>query len=155
MRVMITGRSGYLGTAIAGILAGMGEPGVELYPQVDRSLDWVIHLGWHANNTTGRNDVHEGCHLHTLRILEHVKAVCKDLKGFVFASSAAVYGHNDRTVSETDPVNPETSYGQFKVKSELAVRNNFPDKYRIMRMGTLIGTPVEGTHFGPINLRPW
>ena len=39
----------------------------------------------------------------------------------IFSSSAAVYGEYDRTVSEDDPLNPESNYAQNKIDGEKIV----------------------------------
>ncbi len=91
-------------------------------------IDYIVHL---AAVASVQDSIENPEYTHTINfdstlyLLEHARRI-KNLKRFVFASSAAVYG--DKPVlpcKESDPVNPLTPYGVDKYSSERYVVNYY------------------------------
>jgi UDP-glucose 4-epimerase len=69
-------------------------------------------------------------------------AIKYDVKCFVYASSAAVYGHSDKYVSEIGPTTPADPYGIAKLAVEMDLRTAqemFGLNYIIYRMHNVYG----------------
>jgi UDP-glucose 4-epimerase len=61
----------------------------------------------------------------TRNVLE--TALKHNVKRVVFASSAAVYGNNDKAVKETDELRPQDPYGESKKEAEMLMRSYFEE----------------------------
>ncbi|MGD8238601.1 MAG: SDR family oxidoreductase [Armatimonadota bacterium] len=116
----------------------------ELDEGVLEDVSAVIHLAALSNDPTSELDPEateavnfEG----TVRVAEAARA--HDIRTFVFASSAAVYGfQNEWTLcSEETPTNPQTIYAATKARAERALTEMAGDGFQplILRKGTVFG----------------
>lgn len=95
--------------------------------QIDRDFDAIIHFGalkavgesvanpllYYKNNVFG-----------TINLLDFARE--KQIKNFIFSSTAAVYGNSaGERVSEEATTNPESPYGWSKLMSEQILRDSF------------------------------
>ena len=82
--------------------------------------DALVHLAELSNDPLGQNDpgvTHNINHLGSLKVARVAKEA--GVPRFVYASSCSVYGKAvSDWVDETSPTNPQTAYGECKVKVE-------------------------------------
>lgn len=158
MNILITGGAGYIGGAVADLLAG-SDHDVRVYDALiyeesyrkpvdfaygdvrDRArllphLEWADVVVWLAALVGDA-----ACALNpdvTAEINEEsVRWLAKNFGGrIVFASTCSVYGARDDILDESSPVNPLSVYAATKLKAE----QYLSDKYAIIfRLGTLFG----------------
>ncbi|MFH1309972.1 MAG: SDR family oxidoreductase [Candidatus Omnitrophota bacterium] len=167
MHILLTGGCGYVGTVLTRKLLDMGMrlTVVDIMwfgnylPEhknltvlrrdirdVDtlsmKDVDAVIHLANIANDPCGELDAKlswEVNVLATMRLVE--RAICHNVKQFIYASSGSVYGVKDETeVTEELSLLPISDYNKTKMISE-RVLMSYQDKIRvqILRPATVCG----------------
>ena len=146
MRVLVTGGSGFIGTHLINRLLNDGHEiynidkipspalpdhrqkiidilDVDINDNIFKNIDCIIHLAAMVSvpksfedpvNSFGNNA------FLTVKMLKIAKQ--HNIKKFFFASSAAVYGDKEGTVSETDITEPNSPYGLDKLVSEKYIR---------------------------------
>lgn len=104
----------------------------------------IVHLAAVAHITVTRADQHLAFvnSIVTLKNALDVATSC-ETKRFVYFSSSTVYGNFKKpVVDETDPADPDTTYGAYKLMGELMVKSAHRDKglpYTIIRPQALYG----------------
>lgn len=98
----------------------------------DRQFDYVIHAAG-VTKCAETADFHRVNTLGTVHLVRALKAVCPNLRRFVFISSLSVYGpvREERPyeeITESDQRRPDTLYGRSKAEAEdfLQAETSFP-----------------------------
>lgn len=142
MRLLVTGASGFIGSAIVKKAVALGHevigvtsrngsnPGIECidadltnaaeYSKLPAKVDAILHLAGQSSagdsfkNPVG--DLQQNT-VSTLNLISYgIKAQASKV---IYASSTAVYGNiDDRAISESDPCHPLSCYGVGKLASE-------------------------------------
>jgi len=85
--------------------------------------DYIIHLAAYGNHSD-QNDLDETIITNILKTYTLLRASMNiDYKAFINVSSSSVYGENNYSMKEDDPLNPKTMYGCTKVASEYLARS--------------------------------
>jgi ADP-L-glycero-D-manno-heptose 6-epimerase len=144
MNILVTGSGGFIGSHVARKLRFHGhnvigyEYDENVFPDV-AGLDWVIHLGAISSTTCDDVDLILKQNVAFTQRLWN-ECVKHDVK-FQFASSASVYGIDNSTFEETDPVKPSSPYSWSKAISESLIVNTPDPKpiYQIFRYFNVYG----------------
>lgn len=172
--ILVTGGSGFIGTAICKLLADAGHnvinldrkkkeiPGVTQYPfDIDNHQvagiirltgpDTIIHLA--AEHEVARSMEQPGLYYHnnvanTVSLLNH--AVECGVKNFIFSSSSTVYGDQHQfPTPETADRNPTNPYGRSKKMVEDMLQD-YADSYGIkfasLRYFNAAGAMPDNSH---------
>lgn len=89
------------------------------YSVLPSSLDCIIHLAALMPGATKNSKMFLINTFSTLNLLEYGEKI--GIKIFIFVSSGAIYGYNNKPLSEKSPINPLDFYGLSKSQSELLV----------------------------------
>ena len=116
------------------------------------NVDCVIHLAQsshYRNLPEGAEDMYHVNIAATFQLLEWARKV--EVKQFIFASTANVYGNSTELLTESHTTQPESFYGASKLAAEHLVRqyqNYF--QVDILRIFTLYGPSQKGMLFPTI-----
>jgi UDP-glucose 4-epimerase len=146
MRILVTGASGFIGTALCRELLARGHavraavrrapgeipPGLQpvVVPDIagefDRralldGIEVVVHLAAIAHRRDGGEAALRRVNVEGAARL--AEAAAGAVRGFVFLSSVKVHGEDSgaRAFVETDPLRPEDAYGRSKLEAEQAL----------------------------------
>jgi nucleoside-diphosphate-sugar epimerase len=148
MRIAITGASGFLGTALAGLLRAQGHEVLPVhhaatgpvYPDLP-DADVLFHLGGSGGIAAADADPTGDLRAHARSTLELAEATRAGRFGrLVLASSAAVYGAVQGVVAEGTEPRPLSAYGVSKRAAELYALS-FARRYGIDAVVARIGNP--------------
>lgn len=110
------------------------------------NVDCVIHLAQSSHYRhfpEGAEDMYRVNIAATLQLLEWARKV--EVKQFIFASTANVYGNSMGLLTESDPTQPESFYGASKLAAEHLVRQ-YQTFFQvdILRIFTMYGPGQKG-----------
>lgn len=127
-KILITGLSSFTGNAISEHLSAWPEKyqvsrislrGDSWKSESFRGFDTVIHTAGIAHDSTKHSDRDEYYSVNSNLAFEAAKKSARDgVKQFVFMSSSIVYGRPAQVITRDTPVNPESYYGDSKVRAE-------------------------------------
>jgi UDP-glucose 4-epimerase len=176
MRVLVTGGAGFIGSHVVKLLMEKGhevivldnlstgslsvlEEGVQtiianiidenIVKQISiQKVDAIIHLAAQTSGTISsqqpivdmRSNI-EG----TLNMLLLARKL--QVKSFVFASTADVYGDTSIPTKESSPLHPTTPYGISKQTAEIYTKyfcGKYKIKYAILRYASVYGPMIQG-----------
>jgi UDP-glucose 4-epimerase len=107
-----------------------------------QGIDLVYHLAARVTTPFADHDAHlfeQVNHWGTAEMVMHAEK-CK-IKGFVYVSSASVYGNTSMAVNESSPLSPSSFYGSSKARAERHVQrlgeSGIP--FYIVRLGNVYG----------------
>lgn len=160
MRVFVTGSSGFIGRHLCKHLTNHGFEVMEFDKKEGKDIlkpepMWealkhckpsaVVHLAGNASVGWSKRNVGEDLLLNVLGTINMLKASMQcEVKRFVFASSAQVYGRNCvLPVSESSLGNPETPYGISKLTAEQYCKwfsKQFGLKVTVLRLFNVYGS---------------
>ena len=142
MKILVTGATGTIGTAVSRVAVSKGHEvtcivnpeskrteklksieGVNIIPcsivdynrlELEGKYDVLIHLAWAKTTVSGRDDVDTQL-VNVMYTLDAVKLALRcGCKMFIGAGSQAEYGIKDEPLTPELPVNPESGYGIAK-----------------------------------------
>ena len=134
--LLLTGASGFLGTIMTksfkkeftvisvgrtsgDILANLSKE----IPKIDQEINTVVHAAGKAHivpkSEDEKKDFFDVNVKGTENLLEGLTSQAKNIESFVFISTVSVYGcDSGDKISESDPLNANTPYGESKVQAE-------------------------------------
>lgn len=145
MNILLTGASGFIGTALSralvarghwvrAVVKGAGAPSADtpglhrvtvgdIAGEIDRralleGIDVVVHLAAVAHRAAA--DAHEIRRVNVEGTARLADAASESVRRFVFLSSVKVHGEDsgDGAYTETGPTRPEDAYGRSKLEAE-------------------------------------
>ena len=127
-RILITGLNSYTGNAVSEHLSQWPEKyqvsrislrGDSWKSESFRGFDTLIHTAGIAHDSTKGSGKEEYYSVNSSLAFEAAKKAARDgVRQFIFISSSIVYGRPDRIITRDTPVNPESFYGDSKVRAE-------------------------------------
>lgn len=105
----------------------------------------VIHLAGASGNNTNKSDVHEFFRQNSTEAYGFAFNVQYYTNaGFLYASSAAVYGHNGSDYTkEADHPEPIDAYGSSKLAGEIMIRGLMPNRSVVFRYFNVCGADPD------------
>jgi len=170
MRVLVTGNLGYLGSVATSMLhennhdvLGIDMDICAIYPEHEydiRVIDWdkylpyvdaVVHLAGVSNDPACELDDSLTYDINNAATIVLIEAVnrCPNIKKFVFASSASVYGSSEEVSTESSRLSPISAYALSKRMGEQRILGYLDGRIRptILRLGTLFGKSIYRQRF--------
>ena len=127
-KILITGLNSYTGNTITEHLSAWPEKyqvsrislrGDSWKSESFRGFDTLIHTAGIAHDSTKGSGKEEYYSVNSSLAFEAAKKAARDgVRQFIFISSSIVYGRPDRIITRDTPVNPESFYGDSKVRAE-------------------------------------
>ena len=116
---------------------------------LDNNISIIIHLAGKINaheSQKKRKEYLKINYLYSKKLYE--TAVNSNIKKFIFASTAAVYGDQKTLFKETDKTKPINIYGLSKLKFEKYLQNNKEIDHVILRFFNVAGNHyIKGSNF--------
>ena len=161
-RILITGSSSYTGNALREYLSAWPEYHVSSISLRGNSwksesfggFDSVIHTAGLAHDSTKSSDKESYYRVNSELSFETAKKAMNDgVSQFVFMSSSIVYGKSapvgkTKIITRDTPVNPESYYGDSKVKAENMLSALDDENFRvcILRCPMIYGKGCRGNY---------
>ena len=161
-RILITGSSSYTGNALREYLSAWPEyhvSSISLRGDSWKSesfggFDTVIHTAGIAHDSTKSSDKESYYRVNSELSFETAKKAMNDgVSQFVFMSSSIVYGKSapvgkTKIITRDTPVNPESYYGDSKVKAENMLSALDDENFRvcILRCPMIYGKGCRGNY---------
>ncbi len=144
MRVLITGKSSYIGNNIANFLNSRGHSATSISVKngIDatslKDIDCIIHCAAivHKNEKEFASKYETVNYKLTVDIAKKAKEA--GIKQFIFMSTMSVYGNKCEKITKNTPLNPVSLYGKTKLKAEKALMAMADDNFKI----TIIRPPM-------------
>ena len=162
-RVLITGANSYTGNAITEYLSSWPDKyqvsSISLRNDSWKSenfgaFDTVIHTAGLAHDSTKSSDKDSYYRVNSQLAFEAAKKAMNDgVSQFIFMSSSIVYGASaaighEKIITRSTPLNPESYYGESKVKAEEMLAGLDGDKFRVcvLRCPMIYGRKCKGNY---------
>lgn len=162
-RVLITGANSYTGNAITQYLASW--PGKYHVSSISlrndswksenfSAFDSVIHTAGLAHDSTKSSDKDSYFRVNSQLAFDTAQKAMNDgVSQFIFMSSSIVYGKSaqighEKIITRSTPLNPESSYGESKVKAEEMLSTLDGDNFRVcvLRCPMIYGKNCRGNY---------
>ena len=151
MNILITGSSGFLGSAFMKYLKKRNvsfKKYDRVLAKIPRDTDVVVHFGGLTPFSPGfkNDDDFTSANVEGTQKLLSVLEKHKKLKRFISIGTVAEYGFSNEPVSETSPEDPQTAYGKSKLAQArlveaFALAHNVPTFN--LRIFNVIGVPSK------------
>ena len=162
MKILVTGKNGYIAKSFAEYVNGVGAIG-DVSINADllslRGDDWrrisfegydaVLHTAGIAHKRETRHNLRDYFAINRDLSLEVAqKAKAHKVKHFVFLSTLSVYGLSTGTITADTPTKPTTYYGQSKLEAEsmLASLSGSGFEVAILRVPMVYGKNCPGNY---------
>ena len=159
-RILITGLTSYTGSVIKERLSGnyvverLSLRGDSWRSESFSGFDSVIHTAGLSHDNTKSSDKESLYSINSqLAFDAAMKAKNDGARQFVFMSSSIVYGKSApigklKIITKNTPVNPESYYGDSKIKAEEALKKLESDDFRmcILRCPMIYGKGCKGNY---------
>ncbi|MBQ9903767.1 MAG: NAD-dependent epimerase/dehydratase family protein [Synergistaceae bacterium] len=159
-RILITGLTSYTGSVIKERLSGnyvverLSLRGDSWRSESFSGFDSVIHTAGLSHDSTKSSDKESLYSINSqLAFDAAMKAKNDGARQFVFMSSSIVYGKSApigklKIITKNTPVNPESYYGDSKIKAEEALKKLESDDFRmcILRCPMIYGKGCKGNY---------
>lgn len=162
-RVLITGANSYTGNAITQYLSSWPDKyqvsSISLRNDLWKSenfgaFDSVIHTAGLAHDSTKSSDKDSYFRVNSQLAFDAAQKAMNDgVSQFIFMSSSIVYGKSasighEKIITRSTPLNPESFYGESKVKAEEMLADLDGDKFRVcvLRCPMIYGKNCRGNY---------
>lgn len=162
-RILITGANSYTGSAITEYLSSWPDKyqvsSISLRNDSWKSenfsaFDTVIHTAGLAHDSTKSSDKDSYYRVNSQLTFEAARKAMNDgVRQFIFMSSSIVYGASaaighEKIITRSTPLNPESYYGESKVKAEEMLAGLDGDKFRVcvLRCPMIYGRKCRGNY---------
>ncbi len=162
-RILITGANSYTGNAITQYLSSWPEKyhvsSISLRNDSWKSenfsaFDSVIHTAGLAHDSTKSSDKDSYFRVNSQLAFDTARKAMNDgVSQFIFMSSSIVYGKSasighEKIITRSTPLNPESFYGESKVKAEEMLSTLDGDKFRVcvLRCPMIYGKNCRGNY---------
>ena len=162
-RILITGSNSYTGKAICEYLSSwpgkyhvqtISLRGDSWRSESFRGFDSVIHTAGIAHDSTSNSNKEEYYRVNSELTFDTARKAMNDgVRQFVFMSSSIVYGKSapighEKIITRDSPVNPESYYGDSKVKAENMLATLEGENFRVcvLRCPMIYGRGCRGNY---------
>ncbi|MEO4054118.1 NAD-dependent epimerase/dehydratase family protein [Solibacillus sp. CAU 1738] len=135
MKIMITGKNGYIANALKNILPQADTVSVKNLDNFSflHNVDVVIHTAALVHKKETPNSEQQYAKVNTeLTIQLAQKAKELGVKQFIFFSTMAVYGKLTGEITEQSNLTPNTFYGKSKLAAEIALLQLIDDQFKVV-----------------------
>ncbi len=154
MKVLITGKNSYVGSAVARRLVECGHEVEELdmigkeWREKDFSgFDCVFHVAGIAHDVKGKQD--EGLYMAVncdLAVETAEKAKNSGVKQFIFMSSMSLYEKSKGNITADTPFSAKSPYGRSKLQADEKIRKMSDENFKVavLRPPMIFGKDCKG-----------
>ncbi len=167
--ILITGANSYTGKAICEYLSSwpgkyhvqtISLRGDSWRSESFRGFDSVIHTAGIAHDSTRNSNKEEYYRVNSELTFDTARKAMNDgVRQFVFMSSSIVYGKSapighEKIITRDSPVNPESYYGDSKVKAENMLATLEGENFRVcvLRCPMIYGRGCRGNYLSLIHI---